>query len=200
MRASDHRYRQHQRAFDLALRMLRHEVLTSTICEWTGLSGSHVRKLFKSYLQGARKRRRGVRPFKLETFLVSSRRRSDATRWAHFCEALRVLPLHHLRDPKRTLPGVERGHLLCAAFERFKAWERASAPMTLDQAIMLLMAFSEGDVLKLMTCSGCGARHLVDRLSTRIPQCEWCAASSRLTPAAEGKVGASEEVMPQVSH
>jgi len=181
VRASDYRYRQHRRAFDLALRMLRHEALTSTICQWTGLSGSLVRKFYKSYLRESAKRHRGVRPWKLETFLSSGPRRSDATRWAHYCEALHVLPHEHLIDPERALPSIERGHLLCAAFERFKAWGPGQASMTLEQAIMLLMAFAKGEVVQLVICENCGARNLIDRLgSSRTQQCEWCLAAERL--------------------
>jgi len=182
MKASDNRYRKHWRAFDLALRMLRHEVRTASICEWSGLSPSHVRKMYKSYVLGSASRHRGVRPRKLDAFLRSPARRSEANFWAHFCEARRLLPAQRIENPEGTLPGIERGHLLCDAFERFQNWEAAGRPtMTMEQAIMLLMAFAKRDVVEFAVCGSCGARNLIDRLGRDPQACEWCATSAPIT-------------------
>src|SRR4030095_7456113 len=81
MRILDHRYNRDLRRHDLALRMIRHEVRTATIMAWTGLSGTRIRRLYRSYIpEGAiaALRHRGPPPTSVELLLRSKELAGEA--------------------------------------------------------------------------------------------------------------------------
>ena len=58
VRISDARYTRDLRRYQLAWRLVRHEVRTRTIERWTGLSMHRIRNLYGAYAAGASERER----------------------------------------------------------------------------------------------------------------------------------------------
>jgi hypothetical protein len=177
VRITDERYNQHRRSLDLAWRMISYEARTSTIARWTQLSGHRVRALYRSYAPtrgGDVIRHRGMSPYRLDAILSSPRLRREAATFCAFCKILGVLPSGKVKDVERTLPSLERGELLCDAFEWFR--RGISAPgLTFEHAVLVLNELVLDEQIELTTCRTCKAVILVDRLSTAGPNCTSCA-------------------------
>src|SRR6202023_4351732 len=95
MRICDDRYRRERLALELALRFLRHEARTQTIRAWTGLSDDRIRKLYRSYMNHARRylpRHRGKSPHQVAYFTRSLRLQQETAVLASVLSLLGVLP------------------------------------------------------------------------------------------------------------
>ena len=176
MRITEDRYSQHRRSLDLAWRLIKHEARTRTISQWTQLSGHRIRQLYKSYSSKQQKRvtrHRGMSPYKLETVLSSPRVRCEGAMLAAICRSLRVLPHGRLVEPERALPSVDRGELLCEAYEWF-TFHVPDTRLTLEHGLLLLNELARGELIQLGACRKCGGVILLDRLSTGRLQCVFC--------------------------
>lgn len=181
MRIIDDRYMQHRRRLDLAWRLIQYEVRTRTISTWTQLAAHRIRALYKSYtsqLNTAVKRRRGLSPYRLETILDSTRLRLEAAIFSALCKSLDVLPEETLRHPERSLPGLERGELLCEAYAWFRI-EVPTAKLTLEQGLLVLNELARGEQIELAGCRSCSGVILLDRLSHGRSECAFCARAGR---------------------
>jgi hypothetical protein len=176
MRITEDRYSQHRRSLDLAWRLIKHEARTRTISRWTQLSGHRIRQLYKSYSSRQHKRvtrHRGMSPYKLEMILSSPRLRCEAAMFAAICRSLQVLPTGQLSDPERVLPGVERGELLCVAFEWFR-FDVPDTKLTIEHGLLLINELARGELIHLGACRTCQGVILLDRLSTGRLDCVFC--------------------------
>ena len=179
------RYRQHQRMWDLAWRMLAHDARTGTVSQWTGLSERRVRALVQRYTSPSDtdvKRPRGKSPYKIDALLRPPLLRAEAALFAQTCIDANYFNLEAIPGPEVALPDVDRGEELCAAYEAFKA-HFPSSSLTIEQALLVLTALARGDEVALKQCPQCSAPMLLDRLSTRHQRCPRC--SSKLAPTAE---------------
>src|SRR5690606_18775756 len=87
-------YRRELRRFDLALRMVRLQARTHTVCAWTGLSRPRVLSVLRSlHTQpgGRPARRHGPPPSALRPFWESRRLRREAAALAGLCVLFGVL-------------------------------------------------------------------------------------------------------------
>jgi hypothetical protein len=176
MRITEDRYSQHRRSLDLAWRLIKHEARTRTISRWTQLSGHRIRQLYKSYSWKQHKRvtrHRGMSPYRLEMILSSPRSRFEAALFAAICRSLQVLPTGQLSDPERVLPGVERGELLCEAFEWFR-FDVPDTKLTIEHGLLVISELARGELIHLGACRTCRGVILVDRLSTGRLECVFC--------------------------
>jgi hypothetical protein len=177
MRLMDDRYGRDLRRYNLALRLIRHEARTHTICDWTGLTeqrvGSIRRGEFSSKPAAAPPRHRGPSPRLVVRFLRATRLGVEAATAAGLCRTLGVLPSHRLANAVRTLPTLGRGERLCEAFERYREFIPRSN-MTLEGLVLLLTALAQGDELYLGNCGNCGGVIVVDRLSLTRRICNYC--------------------------
>jgi hypothetical protein len=176
MRITEDRYSQHRRSLDLAWRLIKHEARTRTISQWTQLSGHRIRQLYKSYSSKQHKRvtrHRGMSPYKLETILSSPQLRCEGALLAAICRSLRVLPHERLTDPERALPSVERGELLCEAYEWF-TFDVPGTRLTLEHGLLLINQLVRGELVRLGACRTCRGVILLDCLSTGRLQCVFC--------------------------
>ena len=176
MRITEDRYSQHRRSLDLAWRLIRHEARTRTICRWTQLSGHRIRQLYKSYSSKQHKRvtrHRGMSPYKLEMILSSPRLRCEGAMFAAICQSLQVLPQERLCDPDSVQPSVERGELLCDAYEWF-SFDVPDTRLTLEHGLLLINELARGELIRLGACRVCDGIILLDRLSTRRLRCVFC--------------------------
>src|SRR5262245_35756949 len=95
MRVSDDRYRRDLRRHYLAVRFLRHDARTQTICTWTGLSYPRVRRLYRSIRTNepvSSRRLRGPSPQRVGVFFRGPRLRSEAAALAGMCRELGIIP------------------------------------------------------------------------------------------------------------
>jgi hypothetical protein len=185
MRIIDDRYMQHRRRLDLAWRLIQYEVRTRTISTWTQLAAHRIRALYKSYTpqhNASVKRRRGLSPYRLEIILDSTRLRLEAALFSALCKSLDVLPKETLRQPERSLPGLERGELLCEAYAWFRV-EVPTAKLTLEQGLLVLNELARGEQIELAGCRSCSGVILLERLSHGRLECAFCA---RADPHREG--------------
>jgi hypothetical protein len=180
MRISDDRYNRDRERLDLALRLIRLEARTNTIRSWTGLTDDRIRKLYRSYVQGAAAvvpRHRGKSPRQAAYFTRSARSSGEASALASVCCLLEVLPATRVRDAARTLPSVARGELLVRAFDDFRVLV-PDATLSFEHAVFLVIALAAGDELRLAHCAGCSGFVVADRMALREPRCVPCAEES----------------------
>lgn len=178
MRIHDDRYNRDRRRFEVALRFIQHEARTHTIRIWTGLTDDRIRKLYRSYMkesQGiAPVRHRGKSPQQPAFFTRSVRARHESALLASLCRLIGALPASPTPEPARFLPGLNRGELLCQAYESYRALI-ASPLISFEHAVFLLSALSRGDEIVLGACRDCNAVLVTDRWSLRAPRCIVCA-------------------------
>lgn len=181
MRIIDDRYMQHRRRLDLAWRLIQYEVRTRTISIWTQLAAHRIRALYNSYTpqhNAAVKRRRGLSPYRLETILDSTRLRLEAAIFSALCKSLGMLPKETLHQPEHSLPGLERGELLCDTYAWFRL-DLPAAKLSLEQGLLVLNELARGEQIQLASCRCCGGVILSDRLSYNRLDCLFCARTGR---------------------
>lgn len=175
MRITDDRYSRHRRCLDLAWRLIQLEARTRTISQWTQLSGHRIRRLCKSYASSRNglTRHRGMSPYKLELILSSPQSRCEAAIFAGICRTLHLLPEQKPEDVERMLPSVDRGELVCDAYEWFRC-EVPNTRITIEHAFLLLNELARGEEVQLGTCKTCAGVILVDRFSLGRLECVFC--------------------------
>ncbi|MBS0367387.1 MAG: hypothetical protein JSR67_16355 [Proteobacteria bacterium] len=193
MRICDDRYHRERLRMELALRFLRHEARTQTIRAWTGLSDDRIRKLYRSYLDHARRylpRHRGKSPHQVTYFSRSLRLQDETATLASVLSLLGVLPgpaaaggtaVQSAPTPQAcpdAAPALGRGELLCQAFEVYRALLPA-AQISFEHAVFLASALTRADQLRLSDCERCGALMVTERLSLRRAQCHHCGGTAR---------------------
>ena len=170
MRIWGHRYSRDLQRFNLALRMIAHEVRTSTISEWTGLHEDRIRTLYRSYFGSARSR-------------------SESAAVVGLCYLLDVLPTETVANPRRDLPDVPRGQRLCVAYEMYLELVPRTV-MTLEHVVLLIMTVAKGHEFRAGHCVSCGGVIVIDRSSMRRWSCTHC--GDHVAPERELTNGASE--------
>lgn len=181
MRITEDRYRYHRRSLDLAWRLIGHEARTRTISRWTQLTGHRIRALYNSYSSQQPKRairHRGMSPYKLESILNSPKLRCEGAMLAAICRFLNVLPAARMDDPEQALPSIERGELLCEAYEWFR-FDVPDTRLTFEHALLLVNELARGELVLLGRCRTCRGVILLDRLSTRRLHCVFCSTGLR---------------------
>jgi predicted RNA-binding Zn-ribbon protein involved in translation (DUF1610 family) len=177
MRIWGHRYSRDLQRYNLALRMIAHEARTHTICEWAGLPEDRVRNLYQSYYHEHGKseagRRRGPSPQSLSFFFGTARSRSESAALVGLCYLLDVLPTEVVKNPRRELPGVPRGHRLCVAYEMYLELVPHTT-MTLEHLVLLIMTVAHGHEFQAGHCISCGGVIVIDRSSLRRWSCTHC--------------------------
>jgi len=194
MRIHDDRYSRDQRRHEVALQFIRHEARTRTIRVWTGLSDDRIRKLYRNYtsdIGGSRPvRHRGKSPQQPAFFTRSTRARQESALLASLCRLIGALPAQAAvtsaavatpggpSEPTRSLAGLNRGELLCQAYESYRAL--VGAPLiSFEHAVFLLNALWRADELVIGACRDCGAVLVIDRWAMRAPRCSVCAPQAR---------------------
>jgi hypothetical protein len=186
MRIHDDRYSRDQLRHEVALSFIRHEARTRTIRVWTGLTDDRIRKLYRSYLKDSQHapppRHRGKSPQQPAFFTRSARARHESALLASLCRLVGALPAQAAvataSEPARSLAGLNRGELLCRAYESYRSL--VGAPLiSFEHAVFLLSALWRGDELVIGGCRDCGALLVTDRWVMRAPRCVVCAPAGR---------------------
>ncbi len=174
MRISDSRYERDSRRYALAYRLLRHNARTQTIVRWTGLSGYRVRTLHQEYPgaePGTNPRHRGVPPYKLATFFRNRTAQRETLTLAGLFQQMNLIRVQPHKEGQ--FPTLNRGELLCSAFEAFHTLVPGSA-FTIDHAALLATALAQADEIALSRCSRCQGAMVADLLSVRDCRCIYC--------------------------
>jgi hypothetical protein len=191
MRIHDDRYNRDLRRFEVAMRFIQHEARTQTIRAWTGLTDDRIRKLYRNYnfdIGGTRPvRHRGKSPQQPAFFTRSARARHESALLASLCRLVGALPAvaataamtpRNPSEPARSLAGLNRGELLCQAYESYRAL--VGTPLiTFEHAVFLLSALWRGEELVIGACRDCGAVLVTDRWAMRAPRCIVCSPPAR---------------------
>jgi hypothetical protein len=176
MRIVDDRYSNDRARLELALRFLRHEARTQTIRVWTGLTDDRIRKLHRQYLSrmpAVVPRHRGKSPHQVSYFTRSPRLKEETAVLASLLTLIGVMQSEVAVDQEQTSYDIERGRLLCQAFEAYRALI-PSAQISFEHTVFLTAALSRGDQLRLDTCRECGGLVVVERFPVRDPRCRHC--------------------------
>jgi len=177
VRIFDDRYNRDLRRHNLALRFIQHQARTDTIRRWTGLSAFRIRALFHAYAETsdgkATTRHRGASPQRVSLFFRSPQHEFEAAMLAACCRMLGALPPKPVADPERALPGVEHGERVCQAFETFHVIVPDSQ-ITLEHAILLVLALARGVELTLGRCESCAGLIVINQLEIRRRLCVYC--------------------------
>ncbi len=166
------------RRLELALRMLRLQARTRTVCDWTGLSQRRVQGISREYAAArgmrATDRLRGPSPSTLSPFWESRRLRREAAALAGLCCLYGVMGNAAGSDRLR-LPDLRRGGRLCQAYETYLSL--LSEPrVSLEHAVLLVRALVRGTEIALSRCADCRTVVLIDRLGGIRGHCTYCAS------------------------
>jgi hypothetical protein len=175
----------------LAKKMVRHEARTRTIQRWCGLTEGRIRELYRSFArdQGSRYavRHRGPTPRQPGLFLRTTHIRSEAAALAGVYGLLQIIPTRPLANVRRELPTLQRCDQLLRAYESFLSLV-GSTEISLEQAVLLLMAVAQGTELRLGHCVQCGAAIVFDPRFARRRSCGRCDAKA---PSIEERLAAN---------
>lgn len=117
-------------------------------------------------------------PYKLEWILNSPKLRCEGAMLGAICRYLNISPQIRMADPERALPSIERGELLCEAYEWFR-FDVPDTRLTFEHALLLVNELARGELVLLGRCQTCRGVILLDRLSTRRLHCVFCSTGLR---------------------
>jgi hypothetical protein len=154
----------------------------------------HIRKLYRTYLKDCQSsvppRHRGKSPQQAAFFTRSARARHESALLATLCRLIGALPAPAAgatttamtsgtpSESARSLAGLNRGELLCQAYESYRTLF-PSPLISFEHAVFLLGALWRGNELVLGSCRDCNAVLVADRWSLRAPRCVVCAPPGR---------------------
>lgn len=194
MIAEDDCYAREARRRELAIRLIRLEARSSTVCRWSGVSRQKVRTLQCSIVAtsaaDAPKRRRGPAPHGIDMFFRTERIRAEASAAAVLCRLYGAIPDRTVTALK-AVPTVERGERLCEAYETYLDLV-SPARLTFEHLVLLVDALEAGETLALESCTGCGAALLVEPATLARRRCECC----RVTRVPEVPVDTESDSVP----
>lgn len=178
MRATDHRYAGELEKFDLAVRMIGHEARTGTIKSCTGFSDDRIRKIYAAYFRitgtTAVQRRRGKSPTRINRFISSCNRQSEASLLACLflsCEALALTA-----NGRAQLAGADRvtlGQRLCQAFESYHTLHHQPR-LSFEWAWNLYHSLVETHELYFACCELCHGLYVQDAYALDYRRCPLC--------------------------
>ena len=174
MRITDERYHRDRLRYDLAVRMIRHEARTCTIRNWTSLSDDRIRRLFKTYVEGATpepvRRHRGKSPQQAGYFLRTQATQIEGTLLATILGSSGLLSAPCTRTGGCRL---EFGTRFCDAYETYLQLSRHST-VSFEHAFLLLQALDRGEEICLWVCPRCIGPFLRDALAVDQRACPLC--------------------------
>lgn len=181
MRYTDERYRRDLRRLVLARRMVHYEARTSTLAEWTSLTITRIRKLYRhefaQEVDVSMHRRRGPPPYQVMKFCNSPSARSESGAAVAACRLHGVFPAETGPVALRHLVTLERGERICNAYESYLAHVR-EARFTLDQFIFLVKSLVGGDHIEVRECYSCQSTLVTERYALMQFQCVQCRATT----------------------
>jgi hypothetical protein len=162
------------RRYQLALRLMAHQVRTQTISAMTSLTKDQLATLRRRWRVAEQTRHRGPSPSSLERFTHSPRARSEGAALVAFCRIHGAL-LPPIPSGNATLSflTLEFGERLSLTYEAYRAcFPRCE--LEIEELLCLTIGLAENKVIGLSLCSSCGGTVLIDRLAPHRHSCAHC--------------------------
>jgi hypothetical protein len=176
MRISEDRYSHELEGIDIALRFVKHQARTQTICDWTGLSGDRIRSLYLTYVRPSPDyvpRPRGRSPYKITQFIRSQRHQDETTTLARMLSLLGAVPPAPGQHPRLVLPDPGRAHLICFGYEMYKA-HTLDPIFSFEHAIFLTQHLVSASYLGLDNCMECEGLVISEHFIKGLKCCTYC--------------------------
>jgi hypothetical protein len=158
------------RCFELARRLIFHEVRTQTISKLTGLSRGRLATLRRRLVVSDETRRRGPPPRSIEVFLRTSRGRTEGAALAA------LLPLFKNPSSLESYSSLEDGEHACEIYDAYLAYNPRSS-VRLEELMLLKRNLAKGGLIKLGRCRLCKCLIMNNRYERARRTCSHCDAA-----------------------
>jgi hypothetical protein len=155
------------RCFELARRLLFHEVRTETISKLTGLSHNRLATLRRRLMVLDDTRRRGPPPRSLDVFLRTSRGRTEGAALAS------LFPLFKKAASIKPFTSLDDGEQACEIYDAFLAYYPQSR-VQFEELLLLKRSLAKGDHVALALCSTCKGLIIKNRCDLSRRTCSHC--------------------------
>jgi hypothetical protein len=155
------------RSFELARRLIFHEVRTQTISKLTGLSRNRLETLRRRLMVSEDARRRGPPPRSLDVFLRTSRGRTEAAALAA------LFPLFKRPTSIKTSTSLDDGEQACDIYDAYLAYYPQSN-VRFEELILLKRSLAKGELVELGLCRVCKGLIIHNRIDPSRRTCSHC--------------------------
>jgi hypothetical protein len=155
------------RCFELARRLIFHEVRTQTIRKLTGLSRNRLATLRRRLKVSDDARRHGPPPRSLDVLLRTARGRTEAAALAA------LFPLFKHPTSIKLSSALDDGEQTCDIYDAYLAYYPQSA-VRFEELMLLKRSLAKGDLLELGLCRICKGLIMNNRYERSRPTCAHC--------------------------
>jgi hypothetical protein len=155
------------RCFELARRLIFHEVRTQTISKLTGLSRNRLETLRRRLMVSEAARRRGPPPRSLDVFLRTARGRTEAAALAA------LFPLFKTPASIRASTLLDDGEQACEIYDAYLAYHPQSN-VRFEELLLLKRSLAKGELVELGLCQVCQGLMIYNRIDPSRRTCSHC--------------------------
>jgi Flagellar transcriptional activator (FlhC) len=155
------------RCFELARRLIFHEVRTETISKLTGLSRNRLATLRRRLMVSDDARHRGPSPRSLDVLLRTSRGRTEGAALAA------LFPLFKNPTAVKATTSLDEGEQACAIYDAYLAYYPQST-VQFEELMLLKRSLAKGDLVELGLCRLCKGLIINHRIDDYRPTCSHC--------------------------
>jgi hypothetical protein len=153
------------RCFELARRLIFHEVRTQTISKMTGLSRGRLTALRRRLSVSEDVRHRGPPPRSLDVLLRTARGRTEGAALAA------LFPL--FKSPIELATTLDEGEVSCDIYEAYRAYYPQSN-LRFEELMLLKQSLAKGDLVELGLCRVCKGLLINNRYERARCTCSHC--------------------------
>lgn len=166
------------RRFDLARRLILHEVRTDTISQLTSLSRHRLAALRQRLMVSENARHRGPAPRSLEVLLRTSRGRTEGA------ALVALFPLFKNPTSNKRSTSLDEGELACDIYDAYLAYY-PQATVQFEELMLLKRSLAKGNLIELGQCRVCRALIINIRIDGCGHTCAHCECLREPERAAE---------------
>ena len=155
------------RCFELARRLIFHEVRTQTISKLTGLSRNRLATLRHRLKVAEDARHRGPPPRSLDVFLRTSRGRTEGAAIAA------LFPLFKGPTSIKPSTSLDEGEQACDIYDAYLAYYPQSN-VRFEELLLIKRSLAKGDLLELRLCRICKGLIMNNRCDRSRCTCSHC--------------------------
>jgi Flagellar transcriptional activator (FlhC) len=155
------------RCFELARRLIFHEVRTQTISKLTGLSRDRLVTLRRRLMVSEDVRHRGPSPRSLDVLLRTSRGRTEGAALAA------LFPLFKHPTLVKSSSTLDDGEQACDIYDAYLAYNPKSS-VRFEELLLLMRSLAKGDFVELGFCASCKGLILNLRYDRHRQTCAHC--------------------------
>ncbi len=155
------------RCFELARRLIFHEVRTETISQLTGLSRNRLATLRGRLMVSEDARRRGPAPCSLDVLLRTSRGRTEGA------ALVALFPLFKNPASIKRSTFLDEGEQACAIYDAYLAYYPRST-VRFEELMLLKRSLAKGNLVELGLCRVCKGLVIINRIDGCGRTCSHC--------------------------